>query len=45
MVQTLDSNQNVNYFLDEHTGQITISGQLATFTRYCFFELRAYPAR
>ncbi len=38
MVQTLDSNQNVNYFLDEHTGQITISGQLATFRDIVFLS-------
>ena len=38
MVQTLDSNQNVNYLLDEHTGQITISGQLATFRDIVFLS-------
>ncbi|KRE52042.1 TIM-barrel domain-containing protein [Paenibacillus sp. Soil724D2] len=38
MVQTVDSNQNVTYFLDEHTGQITISGQLATFRDIAFLS-------
>ncbi|NOU85209.1 hypothetical protein GC102_05355 [Paenibacillus sp. LMG 31460] len=38
MVQTVDSNQNVTYFLDEHTGQVTISGQLATFRDIAFLS-------
>ncbi|MGO4273321.1 hypothetical protein AB4Z22_26340, partial [Paenibacillus sp. TAF58] len=38
MVQTLDSNQNVNYFIDEQTGQIMISGQLATFRDIAFLS-------
>lgn len=38
MVQTIDSNQNVKYFLDEHTGQVTISGQLATFRDIAFLS-------
>ncbi|KRF28110.1 TIM-barrel domain-containing protein [Paenibacillus sp. Soil787] len=38
MVQTIDLNQNVKYFLDEQTGQITISGQLATFRDMAFLS-------
>ncbi|MEC0148336.1 hypothetical protein, partial [Paenibacillus alginolyticus] len=37
-MQTIDSNQNVKYFLDEHTGQVTISGQLATFRDIAFLS-------
>lgn len=29
MAHTQDTNQHVNYFLDEHTRQVTISGQIA----------------
>jgi alpha-D-xyloside xylohydrolase len=38
MVPTQDANQNVTYFLDEHTGQITISGQSASFRDIVFLS-------